>query len=77
MEHTQYSFSEHQLAAKIRYQSYQLLAKARQFQKEVYEYQSMEVEPTIYYKAQMSLSILNNEIVESDYKIQYILPIFM
>ena len=45
--HTQNELEEHKFATKIRYQSYQLLDKSRQFQKGVFEYQLMQVEPTI------------------------------
>ena len=37
----------------------------------------MEAEPTIYDKARMSLAILNNKIVEAEYKIHHILPIVL
>ena len=37
----------------------------------------MEVEPTIAAKAKISLAILNNEIVESRYKSNHILPIVL
>ena len=68
---------EHQLATKIRYQSYQRLAEARQFQKSVIEYQIIDGEPNITAKDKMNLSVLYNEIVEAEYKIQQILPILL
>ena len=49
----------------------------RQFQKGVYEDQVMEGEPIISDKSKISLDILNNEIVEAEYKNQHILPIVM
>ena len=37
----------------------------------------MQVEPTISAKANIYLSVLNNEIVESEYEIHHILPIVL
>ena len=48
-----------------------------QFQKGVYEYQVMEIECTIAAKAKTSLAIINNEIVESEYKSHHIPPIVL
>ena len=59
-EHTQDTLDEYQLSTERRNQSHHCLAKARQSQKEVFEDQFMEGEPTISTKDQMSLAILNN-----------------
>ena len=49
----------------------------RQSQKRSFEDLTIEGEPAISAKAKMSLAILNNEMAEADYKIQYILTIFL
>ena len=43
----------------------------RQFQKRFLEDQTIDGEPTISAKSKMYLAILNNETVESEYKIQH------
>ena len=53
-KHTQDALDEHQLATKIRDQSYKHLYKYLQFQKGVYEEQVIRVEPDIADKAKMS-----------------------
>ena len=73
-KHTQDTLDEHQLATEIREQSYKRLSKV---QKGVYEEQVVEGEPTIAAKSKFSLAILNNEIVEAEYKSHPILPIFL
>ena len=68
---------ENQLATKKREQSCERLLKARQFQKGVYKEQVMQGEPAVAAKYKISLTILNNEIMEADYKSHNILPIVM
>ena len=76
-EHTQDVLDEHQLATKRRYQSYQKLEEARQFQKRILEDQIIDGETNIVAKANMDIAVLNNEIAEDEYKIQHILPIVL
>ena len=67
-DHTQYALDGHQLSTGRTDQSYQRSVEVRQFQKVLFEDQVMEVEPTISDKTKVSLTILNNEILESRYK---------
>ena len=58
-------------------QSYERLDKDRNFHKGVYEEQVMQGEPAIAAKYKTSLTILNNEIVEAEYKSNHIIPIVL
>ena len=65
------------MSTKRRHHSHQCLSKPQQFQKEVFEKKLIVVEPTIAAEAKLYLDILNDEIMEAEYKTQHILTIVM
>ena len=65
------------MATKRSDQWYLHLANLWQFQKGILEDEVIEGESTIATKSKISLAILNDEIVEAEYKSQHMLPIIL